>query len=354
MTGVSLGPPRRRRVVDARERGAEACLLAVEEGRVGSQRRGAGHEVLGRGVLLEPAHQIGDGGVVLGARDDGHVEPQPADLALDHPLQRHPHPREHLDVDGVGDAPRLRELPRGGQRVDVVAGDADPHPGGALRRQALVERAQIRGVRLLLRRVHRKLPAAQLRLHALHGEVRALDEPGLQRHAAGGDAGAGDPVQLAQDERRLGQVALHGQPRAQPQQPGLPHEPLEHLERQVEVAVFLHVEVDERVLLCCSEEQRTQPFDGGVGDGGLPPGRVLAEHRRHLDGDVVDVRAGHERRRRGEPGAGVLVAQHRLAEQVDVQGRPAAPEALQGRREGGAHVDDEVADQRPERPPHDG
>ena len=70
-----------------------------------------------------------------------------------------------------------------------------------------------------------------------------------------------------------------------------------------------------------------------------------ARHRGDLDGDVVDVLAGHEARDLGQAVRCFLLAEDRLTEEVHVQTVPAlaqagerGAEALVGR------IDDEVAD----------
>ena len=350
---VLLGPAGRALGV-APGGGAEPLLLAVEERGVCAEVRGAGHEVLRGRVLLEAAHQVGDRGVVLVARHHRHVEPEAARLPHDDALQRHRHAREHLDVDGVGHPARLRQLPGRGEREHVVARDADVDAGRALGDEAAVERVKEGGVGGLLGVEHRQVPAVQFGLHPLHGEVRALDEADLDGRPALRHPRRGERVDPVEHKGRLAQVGLHRDARAQAEQVGLRQQALEHVEGQVQVAVLLHVEVDELAGAGGERKQGPQPLDGVVDGGRLAPGGVGAEHGGDLDGDVVDVVAAEQCHGRVEAPGGVLLAEHRLAEQVHVQVRAARGEPLQRGAERAADVDDQVADHRGEHAPHDG
>ena len=63
------------------------------------------HEILRRRVLLETAHEVGHGHVVLLGPDDGHVVEERADGVADGVRLRRRHSRKHLVIDAGGDAP---------------------------------------------------------------------------------------------------------------------------------------------------------------------------------------------------------------------------------------------------------
>ncbi len=69
-----------------------------------------GEEVVGPAVLVEPAHQVGDGGFDVAAGHDGGVQEQAAQATGDYLGQRRGHALEHLDLEPVADSsgPRPR------------------------------------------------------------------------------------------------------------------------------------------------------------------------------------------------------------------------------------------------------
>ena len=136
-------------------------------------------------------------------------------------------------------------------------------------------------------------------------------------------AAAGEFLDLLDHQGRLAQVGLDGQPHPKVRQ--LHGELFEHLEGEVEVAVLLHVEVHELARPVGCLHQRAEPDHGLLDRHVMGPGGVGAHHRRHLDGDVVDVRAVQQVDGAVEPRGGVLVTQDGLAEKIDVQARAAAP-----------------------------
>jgi len=131
-------------------------------------------------------------------------------------------------------------------------------------------------------------------------------------------------------------------------------EPLEHLKGEVEVAVLLHVEVDEFARPVRRIHQRSEPNHGLLHRRVVGPRRVGTHHRGHLDGDVIDVGPVEKLDGAVEPGGGVLVAQHGLTQKVDVQARAALAQPGQRWPEVAADVDHEVAQQQGKGAPHRG
>jgi hypothetical protein len=94
----------------------------------------------------------------------------------------------------------------------------------------------------------------------------------------------------------------------------------EHRDRDLEVPVLLHVEVDEgRPVGCCLLEQGRQRLDN-VGDPCIEcPVCVRSMGRGHFDRYMVYVRAGHQLLGACQPTRCFTIAEHGFAEQVEVE-----------------------------------
>ena len=172
--------------------------------------------------------------------------------------------------------------------------------------QEPVEGAEVAGVGLDLRRQDRVRPAAQLRLGAFHRQVGALDQAHPQRNATRFAAAPRQFLDVLDHQRRLAQVGLDRQ--AHPQLRQFHGEPLEHLKGEVEVAVLLHVEVDEFARPVRGLHERAETNHGLLHRRVVGPRRMGTHHRGHLDGDVVDVGPVEKFNGAVEPGGRVLVA----------------------------------------------
>ncbi len=352
----------RRRGVQAaglRERGqgvAEPCFLAGEERGRRRQREDRRHEVLLRRAFLEPSDQVGDRHVELARVDDRRVEQQRADRATDRlglPLR---HAEQHLELDAVTDAALPGEQPGVRDVEQVVPGDADAHVRDALGREGPVEHALVVGVRVLLRVPGGERPPVHRGLDLLHRQVRALDEADLDVGTAAGTTSGRPLLQVLHRGERVRQVRLEHDAGFEVGELRLVEELREDRDRQVEVLVLLHVEVDElaRRALHGATEERAELRDD-VLDGVVErPRRVRVHGRRDLDRDVVDVVTGEEPLRALEPARGLLLTEHRLAEQVHVQSDAVALDLRDRRPQlGVGRVDDEVSDHLAEHPPRD-
>ncbi|SIA79812.1 Uncharacterised protein [Mycobacteroides abscessus subsp. abscessus] len=157
----------------------EAVAFPGEDVLVRGDVEDPGHEVFRRGVLLEAAHQVGDGDVELSGVDDRDVQEQGADIASDDLLNAGGHAGEHLKLDAVLDAACCPQLVGERNIEDVLSGDAQANRPGALGRHRPVQHALVVGVSGLLGRPGRQLPAVNLGVHPLHGQVRALHDAHL-------------------------------------------------------------------------------------------------------------------------------------------------------------------------------
>ena len=343
---TSLAPRADRGRRDVGDALPEAPLLLGHRGRVALGEEGM-EEVLRRRVLLEAAHEVRHRGVEVGGVDDGGVEDHGADRVADRPGLRGRHALEHLDVDRAGDAALLREQVGRGEVVEVVARDADPYAGRhGVGPQGALDAAQIARVDLGLGLVGGLRPVVQLGLDLLHREVGALDEAHLDARTACGLASLRESDEPLQRRERVGQVGLQDDAGLEPVELLLGEHPLEDLERQVEVAVLLHVEVDELVVVLGSEPvERAQPVEA-AGDRALGvPRDDLAHERGDLDRDVVDV--GTLEQPAGAVGATrrLVLAEDGLAEEVDVEPEALLPRGGEVPAEGGvAGVDEQVPD----------
>ena len=336
--------------------GLEASPLGVPRRRVGCDREQRAEEVLRGGVLVEPAGEVGDAGGEVLVGDHRCVEEQFARVRPGRTRLGRRHAFEHLDADRVFEpaAVALAECP--GHVEQVVAADADDQAAVFCRVEEAREQCLEAGVDLRLGGVGRGDPSAELGIDVLHRQVGTLDEAHLHGRAAGAMA-RGDPrQQIVDDVVGVGQVRLDDDPRRKLGEPRLVEHGTEGGDGEVEVAVLLHVQVDEH----------RRPRAGGDVVDGLQAGRdarhlvVEGEHvevgaqRRDLHRDVVDVGPAHPIAQRVEPCRGLVVAEDGLAEQVDVDGEavglPVADMASERRVRGG---DDHAARLGADAPPDD-
>ena len=194
------------------------------------------------------------------------------------------------------------------------------------------------------------------RIDAFHGEVGTLDEAHLDRGPALRQASGCPGVQALHRAEGIRKIGLQHDPRLELQQLRLVEDALEDRDGQVEILVFLHVEVDELRSRggCCGFEQRREPVHDLVDGLVERPHGELADHRGHLDRDVVDVVAGEQHFGAFEPAGGLALAEHGLAEQVEVEAGTASAQLRDGRAETGRRgVHDEVTHHPAQHPARD-
>lgn len=298
-----------------------------------------------RRVLLQAAHQVGDRDVEVLLRHDGRVEQHLAHVALHGAGLGGRHALQHLDVERLGDVPLPGKQVRVGDVEQVVAGDADAQGVGPGRVEHGAHQADVVRVDVGLARVRCLLPAVQLGLDLLHREVRALDQADLEPRTAVGDPAPGDRGDLLERRGGVGQVGLQHDPGLLVPDLRVGDERVEHPDGEGEVAVLLHVEVEERAVPRRRPVQRTQPLDDAPHAALGVPGGQLAGDRGHLDRDVVDVGPGHQLRHAAQPAVRLLLAEHGLAEQVEVQPEAVGARAGDVAGQAGPGVGDEVPDQ---------
>ena len=222
----------------------------------------------------------------------------------------------------------------------------------ACRIQRLEQHPLVLGVGLLLAQQRGLGPAVDGRVHLLHREIRALDQSYLHRGAARGDPPLGEGPHPLHRRGRIRQVRLQHDPGMQMLELGPVQQLLEHLQCQLQVPVLLHVHVEEGGTLGAGglEVQRQQRLDDVVDGLRRGPQRQMVHQRGDLDREVVDVLALDQLAHPLHPARCLLGAEHRLAEQVDVQRRAVGREAGdRGAQGAGAGIEDQMADHAPHR-----
>ena len=272
----------------------EAVALAGEDLLVAGQVEDSGHEVLRSRVLLQSAHQVGDGDVELVGVDDGHVQQEVTGLAAHDLLDAGGHAGEHLELDVVLDAACGAQLEGEGDVEEVLAGHAQADVAGALGRHRPGEHALVVGVSGLLGGPGGQFPAVDLGVDLLHGQVGALDDADLDARAARGDTLGGPLLEALHGAQGVGQVGLQDDAGLVAAHVLLVEDRGEDRDGQVEVLVVLHVQVDEGSVVSGQAVEGQEGLDA-VGDDLLEaPGVVGAGDGGDLDRDVVDVLTGDQ------------------------------------------------------------
>ena len=348
---AAVGSGRKPGIGGALEGCDETIPLPLEQRRIVGEVERCRQEVLTRRVLFEPAHEIADRDIELLRVHDRHVQEHVSDLAGDRRDLALRHAEEHLDLDVLAYSPLAREQPRVGDVEQVVPCDAEPHGIRVLRLQRLVEAAQIVRVGVDLAVVGCQRPVVHDRIDALHREVRALDEPDLDASTTISHPLARPRGQLSQCRQGIGQISLQHDPRLEIAEPLIFEDPSEHRDREVEVAVLLHVEVDEGAAAVLGqsrrrgEVQRREALDDGIHDLIEGPHRDVTRDRRDLHRDVVDIGPTDEVVDALESAQRLALTEHCLAQQVEVQlGAALAERCYCGAELVGPCVDDEVRD----------
>ena len=161
------------------EGGEEAIPLGFPVRGAGLEVEHVAQEVLGRGVLVQPAHEIRDGAVeILRAHHRG-VEEEAARARLHRAGLMVGHALQHLELDPRPHVMGLAQHEAVGHVEEVVAGHAQVHGLRVLGPAAVLEHALVVGVDLGLVLVGRLRPAVRCGLDSLHGEVGALHDAQL-------------------------------------------------------------------------------------------------------------------------------------------------------------------------------
>ncbi len=202
-----------------------------------------------------------------------------------------------------------------------MAGDPDAHGVGVLRAHRGIDQALPGGIHVGLGPVGRGRPAVDLGLGGLHREVGPLDDADLDRGAALLPTGAGPREQLLEHGVALGQVGLQHDARLDVAELLLGQDRREHVDRQREVAVLLHVEVHERVRGGGpgSPVEPAQAHGHALHGPLVVEGAQLRGDRRDLHRDVGDLGAREHLDDTVEAVGGLVLPEHGLTQDVDVE-----------------------------------
>ena len=164
----------------------------------------------------------------------------------------------------------------------------------------------------------------QFGLDTFHRQVRALHDTDLQ-HATGARVPVGGPpAQLDTRGVRVRQVRLQHDAGIDAGEVRLVEHTAHRRDRQRQVAVFLHVEVDERGRC----RRRRGAVEAGEALGDPLDGVIESEHievgadGRDLQRHVRDIGPDDARVHLPQPSVGLGIAQDRLAQHVHVQAEP--------------------------------
>ena len=215
--------------------------------------------------------------------NDGHVQQQVADFLTNCGRLLHRHTGQHFEFNVVGNTAFLRQLPCAGDCEQVVSRDADVHVLNTVGVHRPIQNSHVVRIRRLLRIPGRQIPAVHRGIDALHCQVCALHDTHLDRCSATRPACCRPFLQILHDVQGVGQIGLKHDAGTQTQAFFTVEDCLEHVDRQLKVVVFLHVQVDElatgadRVLV-----ERKQFAHRMVNDLVVSPRVVRAGHRRNL------------------------------------------------------------------------
>jgi hypothetical protein len=202
---------------------------------------------------------------------------------------------------------------------EVVAGDAEAVRIGVLGAKRHVEQPRVAGVDVGLGRVGRGSPAVELGLGRLHRQIGSLDEAHLDGAARAMMTLQGPGNQVREHAVGLGQVRLQDDSRANGVELGLTEHELECGDGQLEVAILLHVEIDKGPVRLGLAIEQSHPGSDPSGRTMPVDGNDLADERRELHRHVVDLGSSDHREYLAKAFIRFSFAEHRLAQDIDVQ-----------------------------------
>ncbi|MEZ4266552.1 MAG: hypothetical protein R3F39_09250 [Myxococcota bacterium] len=259
------------------QRGGEARRFVSPRLTIWNRGGAAAQEVLGAAVLVEAANQVGDGALHLVGGDGGGVDQQIVGEDLDDAAGGLGHALEHLEADVVLGAVERAQDEAVGEVEDVVRCDAEVQGGGVFGLGAQGDHALEVGVDQGLRGEGRLGPAVEGGVDLLHGEVGAFDEAQPRGGAAAGDSRVGPRQKRLLHCERVWEIGLEHDAGGGAQELGGVQDAPKERHGEVEVAVFLHVQVDQR---------RVRAGLGGADEAG----QALGQQREGLvEGEQLDL-----------------------------------------------------------------
>ena len=306
------------------------------------------HEVLWAGVFIQASNEVAHRGVELVRVHDRGVENQRAHcfsygIGL---VGRHSH--QHFKVDCVGYSAALGKKVGKCHIEKVVAGHTNTNCLSPLFRKRPFEYSLVIGVGVLLSGQNRQRPVVEGGVNLLHLKVCALHDANFDWRSSRLDSGGSKSVEPLHRIEGLWQIRLQHDSRVVVLKARGREHPLENIECHLEVAIFLHVQIDERGgisggrFFVEGNERTHDPFDRVV----IAPHLQLSDHRRHLHGHIGDVFPINQRGHAGEALRRLFVSQHGFTKEVDVELVALLRQVLERTTQGlVAGVDNQVADQ---------
>ena len=303
-------------------RPGEAGRLLLPGRAAGDHVQSVPEEALGGGVLVQASGQVGQGVAEVPVGGGRDVEQQLTRTFGHHRRRAVGHAGQHFDVDR---GPFLGRQDQGQSDVEEIVRRHPHGHGGVGRRleQALEER-HIGSVGVGLGAVRRRRPVVEFGVDVLHGQVGPFDQPDPDGGPAGLAASAGPVEESVESGVGVGEVGLQRDPGRQRGELLVVEGPDEGLHGEIEIAVLLHVQIDE-----LGRRRGRRPAVEMAQGPGDPLHRSLevdqrqpGGHRRHLDRDAVHVRTAQQGLHRRRASLRLLPPEDGLAQEVHV-GSPA-------------------------------
>ncbi len=310
----------------------EPVGLLGELGGAGSDGEQRPQEVLRSRVLVEPSRQVGDAGIDLIVLYDRGVEQQRAGNLVHGAALRGGHAFQHLQIDAGSLITRqpVSQHERPGNVEQIVAGEPDANGTVPLGAQRRFEHQLVTGIDVGLGGVRRGDPVVQLCFDRLHRQVGALDDADLDRCTTVPAPSGGPVAQVLQHLVAVGKVRLQDDACLEMMKLGLVEHMGEGVNRQLKIAVLLHVEVDEPARLFHQRsaiyraEWLADPLDAAVEVEHVEVGY----QSRGLDRYSTDVGSAQLVEHLGDTPRCFVVTEDRLAQWIDQQTDAFAPALL--------------------------
>ena len=198
-------------------------------------------EVFGRGVFVKASHEVGDGGVEILPAHDGRVEEDGRVAFFKNTGLIVGHTFEHFQFDAVFDSVSGAEQEGVGDVEEIVGSDADANGCGVFRMAGVVEHSFEIGIDVGFVGIGCLWPVVQGGFDFFHGEIGSFDNADLN----GSLAGFGPFGEFFEGLIGVGEISLQDDASFEGLELLFVESAAEGFAREVKVAVFLHVEIDE-------------------------------------------------------------------------------------------------------------
>ena len=226
---------------DTAARFAEAGFLFFKSRVAGLHGEDVSKEIFGRGVFVEAANEVGDGGVEVFLFYDGGVEEDGTAFSAEGASVFVCHAFEHFEFDTILNAVFFSEKEGIGDVEEVMGGDTDSDGRGVFWLHGEVEETLKVSIDVSFIGIGSLGPVVLAGFDFFHGEVGSFDDTDFDF----GFAGFGPSSELLEGGEGIGKVGLEYDACLSFCKFGFVEGALKGLAGEVEISVFLHVEVDE-------------------------------------------------------------------------------------------------------------